>query len=299
MPPKKNYHVCAVDASQARLLRTALVGKDFQFRDVPYAEWGALTKEVNVTLYSKGKLVIQGKGTADFVQFFLEPEILKTVSFGYEAMFAEEAGHSHMGVDESGKGDYFGPLVVAAVFVEKDKIGKLVDLGVRDSKKLSEAAVKRLGKIIKGLCPFSLVVIGPERYNLLYQKIGNLNRLLAWGHARAIENVTSKVECKSVVIDQFASEHLVLRALMEKGKTLEIKQMHRGEADIAVAAASVLARNEFLERMESLSTEEGVLLPRGGGAAVSEAAKKLYGSKGLEGLRKIAKLHFKITENLK
>jgi ribonuclease HIII len=304
---QKNCFVCNLNDEEARRLKQNLVEKGFQFREVPYAQWGAFSnpkieskaKEVHLTLYIKGKLVVQGKGTQDFVEFFLEPEILKKVGYGYESMLVAEFGQSHIGVDESGKGDYFGPLVVAGVYVEKEKLAKLLDLGVKDSKKLSAIAVGRLSKAIRGLCPFSLVVIGPEKYNQLYDKIKNLNRLLAWGHARVIENLLSKIDCKNVVLDQFANERFVLESLMERGKTVDVKQMHRGEEDIAVAAASILARQEFLARLEELEKEMGFSLPRGAGAAVKNQAQALLQDQGIEKLSKVAKLHFKLTQEMK
>lgn len=294
----RNTYVCTVSENEAKVLKSALAGKNFNFRDVPYAQWGAFTKEVNIVLYAKGKLVVQGKGTQDFVQFFLEPEILKRVGFGYEALLAEQSGSSHIGIDESGKGDYFGPLVIAGAYVQKENLGKLVDWGVKDSKKLSSKMVEKLSKMIKGICPFSLVVIGPERYNALYEKIKNLNRLLAWGHARTIENLLSKVDCDSVVLDQFGGKHLVLNALMEKGKKVNIQQMHHGEQDLAVAAASILARQEFLDRMAELSQAAGLEIPRGAGARVEEVARTLFEKMGRETFSKWVKIHFKITQKI-
>lgn len=298
MGPSKSYYVCTLADTESKKLRKALVEKSFDFRDVPYAQWGAYSKDVNVVLYSKGKTVIQGKGTADFVQYFLEPEILKRVQFGYEALFAVESGFSHIGVDESGKGDYFGPLVIGAVFVEKEKLGKLCELGVKDSKTLSEKTIEKLNKIIRGICPYSVVVIGPEKYNELYGKIKNLNRLLAWGHARAIENLLLKVDCQSVVIDQFGKKELIHQALLEKGKKVEVQQMHRGERDLAVAAASIVARQEFVNRLTELGRETGTDLPRGAGNAVKETAVKIYHRDGLESLSKVAKIHFKTTNDV-
>jgi ribonuclease HIII len=291
---QKNCYVCELSSSQAKALRQGLIQKGFEFREVPYSEWSAFTKNVNMTLYKEGKLVVQGKGTPEFVQYYLEPEILKSFGFGYEAMLAEESGHSHIGVDESGKGDFFGPLVVAAVYVKKEQLGKLVDLGVKDSKKLSAVAIERLSKIVRELCEFSLVVMGPDKYNQLYEKFKNLNRLLAWGHARAIENLLDKVDCQSVVIDQFGGPHLVLNALMEKGKKVELKQMHHGESDMAVAAASIVARNEFVTRLEELGKNAGVVLPRGSGPAVKETANALAQKIGKEEMAKLAKMHFAV-----
>lgn len=295
---KKSYYVCIVNETEAKALRKALVDKDFYFRDVPYSKWGAYNKEVNVTLYNKGKLVIQGKGTQDFVQFFLEPEILKKIEFGYEAHFAVEEGVSHIGVDESGKGDYFGPLVIASVYVEKEQLGILLDAGVKDSKKLSEKVIARLSKMIRCQCPFSLVVIGPEKYNQLYEKIKNLNKLLAWAHARAIENLLEKTNCQDVVIDQFGNERLVINALMKKGKEIKLTQRHHGEEDIAVAAASIVARFEFVQKMKELGESIGKEVFRGAGAQVLELAEKLYKEKGIEEFSKMVKLHFNLTQKI-
>ncbi len=189
-------------------------------------------------------------------------------------------------------------LGLKVAVVEKEQLGKLVDLGVKDSKKLSSVAIGKLSKVIKGLCPFSLVTIGPERYNALYTKIKNLNRLLAWGHARTIENLLEKVECDRVVLDQFGGKHLVLNALMEKGKKIQLEQRHHGEEDLAVAAASILARQEFLDRMKELGKNVGSEIPRGAGAQAQEIAKTLFKKLGKEEFSKLVKLHFKITPEI-
>ena len=297
-PSKKNYHLCHLDDSQANELKKLLQGQGFEFESVPYSEWAAVTKDLRVILYSKGKLMVQGKATEEFVQFTLEPQILQSISFGYEGVLAGQSGVSHIGVDESGKGDYFGPLVIASAFVEKEKIALLVDQGVRDSKKLSESAITRLARLIKKECVFSLVSVGPERYNDLYGKIKNLNRLLAWGHARAIENILEKVDCKEVVLDQFGAEYLVKSALMEKGRLAHVKQMHHGEEDIAVAAASILARDEFVKNLSALGKVFGLELPRGAGPEVERIAKIVFEKVGLENLHKFAKVHFKTTARI-
>lgn len=294
----RNYSVCQLSLEQGEALRSLLSGKGFEFGMAPYTHWTASARDLQLSFYTGGKLVVQGKGTGDFVQFILEPEILKSVSYGYEAHFAVQQGHSHIGVDESGKGDFFGPLVVAAVYVEKEKLGRMLEAGVKDSKKLSSAAVNRLSGIIRSECPFSVVAIGPERYNALYENIKNLNSLLAWAHARAIENLLDKVDCQSIVIDQFAKEHVVLNSLMKRGKGVKVTQMHQGEQDLAVAAASIVARKEFLDRLDALSRTAGVELPRGAGAQVEKTARKICESGGPEALNKLAKQHFKITQRL-
>lgn len=202
----------------------------------------------------------------------------------------------HIGVDESGKGDYFGPLVIAACYVGPEHLAELE--GVKDSKKLTDKAALHLAGVIKQVCPYAVVTIGPAKYNELYAKIGNLNRLLAWGHARAIENALEKQPCRLVISDQFADPKGVQRALMEKGRQVELVSQVRAEADPAVAAASILARAEFLHRLRALSAEIGMDLPKGAGPPVLEAATRLVRAQGREALDRVAKLHFKTTQQV-
>lgn len=202
----------------------------------------------------------------------------------------------HIGVDESGKGDYFGPLVVAACFVGPEHLAELD--GVKDSKKLTDAlAIKLAGNICR-VCPHKVLVIGPAKYNELYAKIGNLNKLLAWGHARAIEDVLEIQPCNLVISDQFADPAGLKRQLFAKGRAVELRSMVRAESDIAVAAASILARAEFLRRLKSLGEEFGMELPKGAGAGVPEAAKRFVQKLGAEALGNVAKLHFKTTQQV-
>lgn len=205
---------------------------------------------------------------------------------------------SHIGVDESGKGDYFGYLVVAAVYVDDTTERKLKDLKVKDSKLLLDSTALKLAAAIKKICKHDIVKISPEKYNSLYKKFNNLNKILAWAHSRAIENMLSKVSPDFVIADKFADEKVLNAVLMEKGQKVKIIQMIRAESDIAVAAASVLARAEFLKTLRGLSREIGHVLPKGA-AHVEEAAKYIIENYGEEGLSKIAKMHFRITKRLK
>lgn len=200
-----------------------------------------------------------------------------------------------IGTDESGKGDYFGPLVIAGVYGDKQMARKLADLGVMDSKKLSDKQIGRLSSEIKNLCPYSVVVIGNERYNELYNSIKNLNRLLAWGHARVIENMLGKVECKNALSDQFGDPKLIENALMEKGKNIILRQRPKAEENVIVAAASVLARCEFVERMEQMGQRYGMEFPKGASGGTIDAARDFGVRFGKEELNKVAKLHFKTT----
>jgi ribonuclease HIII len=199
----------------------------------------------------------------------------------------------HIGVDESGKGDFFGPLVVAACFVGPEHLAELE--GVKDSKKLTDKQALALSTKIKNACPHSVIAMGPAKYNELYAKFKNLNSLLAWGHARAIENVLELQPANLVISDQFAAGGLaVKKALYEKGKGVEFRSMVRAEADIAVAAASILARAEFLRRLERLGEEFGIPLPKGATNVIA-TGKKVVAQHGPEALSQVAKMHFRTS----
>jgi ribonuclease HIII len=211
-------------------------------------------------------------------------------------LFHAEKGH--IGTDESGKGDYFGPLVVGAVFLPDDQEPVFRELGVKDSKRTSDNRVRELAEWIKQGYKHSVVAIGPERYNALYERLRNLNRILAWGHSRAIENILEEIPCRLAITDQFGDKAYVLNALMKKGKTIELVQKPKAEEDLAVAAASILARAEFLKRLYFLSREVGVDLPKGSSPMVEEAGVRLVRSRGADILDRVAKKHFKITERI-
>jgi ribonuclease HIII len=125
-----------------------------------------------------------------------------------------------------------------------------------------------------------------------------LNRLLAWGHARALENLLQQVDCSLAISDQFGDERLILHALQGKGKQIRLVQRTKAEADLAVAAASVLARADFLLRLDRLSQEVGTTLPKGASPAVELAARMVVKKHGREKLGQLAKLHFKTTERV-
>ncbi|MEI6425181.1 MAG: ribonuclease HIII [Lentisphaerota bacterium] len=304
---KTTSYVCVINEDKLRQLTARLTESGWAFEPFPpYAHWKASKEKTKIVAYKSGKLTVQGKGTGEFVTFVLEPEILMEVRLGYERIIdnpdagladIEEKFTPHAGVDESGKGDFFGPLVIAAVFVDEQTKDKLLKIGVKDSKKIkNDVKIGKIAveirKIVSGR--FANVTIGPESYNRLYEKIGNLNRLLAWGHARAIENIVEKVpDCKWVLSDKFGNERLIKDALMKKGRNIELRQKTKAESDIAVAAASILARDEFVRRIRELGSEIGIVLPKGAGAIVDDAAKNIVEKLGADRLGSIAKMHFK------
>ena len=208
----------------------------------------------------------------------------------------------HIGTDESGKGDYFGPLVIAGVYVSKYEEQILAELGVRDSKNNSDSKNVDLAQKIReilGKDKFSIICIGPERYNSLYEEMGkNLNRLLGWGHARAIENLLAINMCEHAIADQFGDETIINSALMEKGKQIKLLQTPKGERDIGVAAASILARARFLEELDKIEKTVKIPIAKGVNPVVEEAAKKIYFSDGIDKLKCFVKLHFKTTQKI-
>ncbi len=205
-----------------------------------------------------------------------------------------------IGVDESGKGDYFGPLVIAGVLVDDKSTAKLENLKIRDSKLISDNRVKVLAKEILKYTVSSVVVILPEKYNELHAKMKNLNKMLAWGHARVIEDLLEKrTDCNRVISDKFGKDSFIKSALMEKGKTAELLFETKAEKYFAVAAASVLARAVFLKELEELSKTIGFILPKGASKEAESGAEKLYRERGFDIFNSIAKVHFKTTQKIK
>lgn len=204
---------------------------------------------------------------------------------------------AHIGLDESGKGDYFGPLVIGAVYVDERTEDQLKALGVRDSKLLTDNRILALAEEIKALCPHLVVPIEPKRYNELYNRIHDLNRLLAWGHAWTLEQMLEKVPSNLAIIDQFGDKSYILQALREKGRSITIEQRPRAEEDVAVAAASILARARFVQQLEQLSKRVGQALPKGASnPAIVTVGREIVAKFGKDILTEIAKLHFKTTQ---
>jgi ribonuclease HIII len=286
-----------VTPAQAAKLRALLRAEGYKFETRPYTLYFAQRDKLTIAVYEKGpKLVIQGRGTEDFVKFRLEPEILGEAKLGYEEVLNPEMFTPHFGIDESGKGDFFGPLVIAGVYVDRDLARHFQQIGVADSKRISsDKRIRDLAAAIRNSgSAQSVVVIGPERYNSLFLKIGNLNRLLAWGHARVIENLCQlRPECPRALSDKFADVRVLQRAIMGKGRTLSLEQRTKAESDFAVAAASILAREKFIDWLDTAGKRLGVSLPRGVSTLVKEAARKVIETAGRDALGTVAKMHFK------
>ncbi len=296
--PAPTTYTKPLTAQQASKLREVLKEEGFEFETKPYCLFAGTRPGVNVLVYEKGpKVVVQGKGTEDFVTLKLEPLVLEKAELGYEEVHHPEWFLPHIGVDESGKGDFFGPLVIAGVHLAEGAARRLLDEGVTDSKRISsDKRISALAGLIRETpgVTAEMVSIGPEKYNQLYDKFGNLNRLLAWGHATVLENLLTRVpDCTLAVSDQFANPAVLKRALKEKGRAIELVQRTKAESDPAVAAASILARDRFVKWLEETGRRSGTSLPKGVSEGVKEAARQLVAQRGEQALSLVAKMHFR------
>src|SRR6266496_6674144 len=293
-----NSYTQPLTSEQAMKLRALLDELGFEFSPKQWTIFFAQKNKLSVAVYEKGpKVLVQGKGVQEFVQFELEPKILGEAKLGYEEVHSPEMFEPHFGVDESGKGDFFGPLVIAGVYVDRGIARKFLDAGVVDSKRIgSDARIRALADTIRknSLDLVETVLIGPPKYNELYEKFGNLNNLLGWGHARVIENLLAKKpDCPTALSDQFADARVVEQSLLRHGQKINIEQRPRAESDIAVAAASILAREAFINWLDRKGQEIGLRLERGVSPGVKESARKLVEMNGPAALRTVAKVHFR------
>lgn len=298
-----NSFTALLNAEELKKLRALLEERSFQFSPKPYTIFFAQKEKLSVAVYEKGpKVLLQGRGVEDFVKFELEPNVLGEARLGYEEVHSPEMFQPHFGVDESGKGDFFGPLVIAGVYVDRNSARRLLNIGVQDSKRIgSDARIQMLaGEIRKTVGgALDVVAIGPARYNELYKKFGNLNSLLGWGHARVIENLLEKrPDCPRSLSDKFADARVIKNALLQQGRKIHIEQRTRAESDIAVAAASIVAREAFINWLGRKSEELGQKLGRGVSAEIKKTAISIVESHGAEMLPQIAKVHFRTAHEV-
>lgn len=302
--PSDNLYVEKFTPEQIIKLESHLQAQGWEFSDLAHAHWKAISNKTNVSAYKSGKVCVQGKGTKELVQFFIEPEILGVAKFGYEDVIFEteekEQLEPHCGIDESGKGDFFGPLVITCAYTDARSAKALFKIGVTDSKKIKSdkkmlSLAVEIKKIIVG--QYATIALGPEAYNRFYKKERNLNTMLGWGHAKALENLLQKVpSCQVAISDKFSKTGSVTKALQEKGKQVKLIERTKAEEDIAVAAASIIARAEFVQRLDRLGKDLGVELPKGASSKVIEVGKKIIDLHGPEILEKTSKTHFKTTQ---
>lgn len=298
-----NQYSIQLSATEANTLEKKLHADGYRPIEREYAQFAMENDQVNVAYFPKRqKLLIQGKGSTDFITNVLQLKPAEKAPALTSTLPALIDTTPHFGVDESGKGDYFGPLVVAGVYTDERCAAELHRLGCRDSKTIpDDNKIHRIAEKIKKTAGvvYEVICIGPRRYNELYAEIGNLNRLLAWGHARVIAALHEKVPtCPRALSDQFANEWVLKRALGQRHIPVQLEQRTKAESDVAVAAASILARDRFVQWVQQTSKASQCPMPLGCAPHVTRAAQHFIDTHGRNRLNDVAKLHFKVTQKL-
>ena len=291
---KKTSYTLKLTGEQMDKLSKALEGRGWPTREVPYARHAFNGDGVRVVAYESGKLVVQGGKTEDFVSNILEAEVTGEFLLGYEEVNNPEWFDPHAGLDESGKGDLFGPVVSACVVADGDMVRKWMEAGIRDSKTITDGAIVKMAKQIKETqgVVVKTAYSGMPKYNELYDKFGqNLNKLLAWLHGRALLDALEVRQPKWGLLDQFSKQPLVQQYV--KDSSFDLQMRTKAEEDPVVAAASIIARATWLEQMKKLEELSGRTLPKGSGAQAKQAARELFKQLGEERMGEFCKLHFK------
>lgn len=276
----------------------------FQFRPVAHAHWAAQGEDVSVVFYRSGKLVVQGKGLEVFVerQRGLLGAASAPVAPGARPPLPEREPRPTAGSDESGKGDYFGPLVVAAALVRPEQLGRLRELDVVDSKLVGDQRIRQTEGLLLRELVTAVRVLEPEAYNAAWAEVRNVNVLLGRLHAEVLAEVLAAVPdpalCR-IVVDRFGEPTHVTRHLPARLASAEFHMIVGGEREPAVAAASFLARAAFLRSFDRLRADAPVELPYGASdPRIVPAARALLREGGSAWLGTFAKLHFRTTERL-
>jgi len=247
------------------------------------------------------------KGTKPVIQGDRSGKLFNQVSnlIHGESLFTNENSDieepaEYIGTDESGKGDYFGPLVIAGVLADKESLKLLKEIGVKDSKQLSDASIKLLAKKIKSIIGenYNIIAINPERYNNLFGKMRNVNRILGWAHAKVLENILEKHKVSQAISDKFGDERLINDSLQTKGKKILLHQITKAERYTAVAAASILARERFCEWFDFQKRILNIDLPKGASSKVEASASGIIDKFGIDKLNELVKVHFKTTKKI-
>lgn len=299
-PPRRTLYTLKLDDAQMDKLKQWCDHRLWSFYAVDHARFAFKGDQVNVVAYNSGKVVIQGKKTEDFVTYVIEAEITLDPRMGYDEAHHPEWYEDHGGLDESGKGDLFGPVVSSCVIADGAMVRHWMEKGIRDSKKITtDRAIMAMEKIIRATdgVVIKTTFAGMEKYNALYGKFGNnLNRLLAWMHAKSLEDALKERRVPWVMLDQFTKQPIVQGYF--KKDPVDLRMMTKAEADPVVAAASIIARATFVRQLNALSEAAGLPLPKGSGAQAKAAANELVRKHGPEALGRFAKMHFRTASEV-
>lgn len=293
-PKQRTIYTTVLEESQEDDLLKWLCSNHWEEYRVEYARFAFRGPSTNVVLYNSHKLVVQGKKTEEFVQFILEPYILKQASLGYEDIAHPEWFEEHAGMDESGKGDLFGPLVTACVIADHEQIEQFLSIGVKDSKQISNdrAILSIADKIRSTGCIAEVMTVSMEKYNELYTKFhNNMNLLLGWMHCCSLKNALARKRVPWGMLDQFSKQPIVQNMLRDP--LFELRMQTKAESDPVVAAASIIARAEYVRKIEELSQLADMPLMKGASERVTEQARTLKEIFGPDKMKNFLKLHFK------
>lgn len=292
-----------IESSKFDELKAFLEKKEYSFEERPHQIFLARKNGIAVNLYESGKIVISGRDDnkkSEITEYLLSIGAEDVLKLEKEYPPIEISG-TRIGTDEAGKGDYFGPLVVAGTLVTEFQANKLTEIGVRDSKTLSDTTIQNLAVSIKIILvpeQYEVISITPIKYNILYKKIRNVNGILGWGHARAIENLLKfKEPCEQAIADQFGDQSYIQKALMNRGQQISLIQVPKAEREISVAAASILARSDYIDKMREMSEAYGMDFPKGA-SNVIEFAEDFVDKFGIVALQNVAKTHFATTKEI-
>ena len=291
---KKNSYTLKLTGEQMEKLGDALKGRGWSTRTVQYARYAFDGENVKIVIYESGKLVVQGRNTEDFVANILEPEVTGEFLLGYEEVNNPEWFEPHAGLDESGKGDLFGPVVTACVIGDGDMVRSWMNSGIRDSKTITDGAILKMAKQIKATkgVVIKVAYTSMVKYNELYLKFdSNLNKLLAWLHGRSLNDALVEKMPEWGLLDQFTKQPLVQKYV--EGKDFELRMRTKAEEDPVVAAASIVARATWLQQMKKLDELAGEKLPKGSGVQAKEKARMIFEKFGEDRMGEFCKLHFK------
>ncbi|MBN1154975.1 ribonuclease HIII [candidate division KSB1 bacterium] len=280
------------DIANEPTLKKQLSDNGFTFKPADYAFWRARKDKTTITFFKSGKLLLQG----DEAEYYSNR--LFDASNRFEGLEHIADLQSWIGTDESGKGDFFGPLCVAAVYITRQDLQTRLAAELRDSKYISDQSIHRFAELIGQTFIHSIVTLTPLKYNQLYPKSNNLNALLGEAHAQAIEAVLKQVDCHVILSDKFGDESYIADALHEKHIRVQLIQQTRAEKNPAVAAASILARHEFLSQLSNLNHKFQIELPKGAGSGVIQAGKNFINRYGTDALKEVAKLNFKTVYSI-
>lgn len=255
-----------------------------------------IKKNATVEIFEiEGKKILfyPSTGTLSFITPL--PPLVKTMLIN---IFTENLVFPQIGTDESGKGDLFGPLVIAGVLIEKKDIPELIDIGIKDSKKISNIGLNKLKTIIERKFMHSVILITPRKYNELHSKLKSVNKILGWAHARAIENLLKEKNANLIIIDMFANPEFIRSYMFHKAREKEFIIEKGAEKHLSSALASVIARIHYIDYIKKMEHKYQMRFPKGAGDIVNKAAIEFINKYGKELLPHVAKMHFKNIKNL-